>query len=193
MNQRTQERRVGMVAIATLLIGGLLAGMNAPAALSWLPWGRGTYEILIEVDQAPGVGPNTPVRKNGLLIGRVNRVIDRSDAVVMSANIFADVDLYPQYTCQVRTSVLGDSTVEFYRTQIRPGSPTAPPGTIFRAVTISSNPLDMVANLEGDLSRTITALGQGVSKSLSWPSRSTESSKMIKGRKGSANSSSRLR
>ena len=82
MNERQMQFRVGVVVFATMIIGGLLATLNSPLPTGWLPWGRGTYEIGIELPEAPGVGPDTPVRKNGLLIGRVASIEDRDDRVV---------------------------------------------------------------------------------------------------------------
>ncbi len=71
MNERQMQFRVGVVVFATMIIGGLLATLSGPLTTSWLPWGRRSYVVGIKVDKAPGVDQNTPVRKNGILIGRV--------------------------------------------------------------------------------------------------------------------------
>ena len=76
MNDRRMEFRVGVVVLATMIVGGLLATVYDPLPNGWLPWGRSTYRIGIELPQAPGIGPNSPVRKNGILIGRVDTIVD---------------------------------------------------------------------------------------------------------------------
>ena len=77
MNERQMQFRVGVVVFATMIIGGVLATLNGPLPTGWLPWGRRRTRSAFELPQAPGVGPNTPVRKNGTL-DRPRRVDRRS-------------------------------------------------------------------------------------------------------------------
>ena len=86
MNQRYMQFAVGLVVFATMIIGALLATVNSPIPMGLVPWGRGTYRVTIELLEAPGVGPDTPVRKSGLLIGRVESIEDRIDRI-------ADIDV----------------------------------------------------------------------------------------------------
>jgi len=159
MNDRVMQFRVGVVVLATAIIGGLLVTLNSPAPKEWVPWGRGTYRVTVELQQAPGIGPNTPVRKNGLLIGRVASIDDLDDHIAVHINVDAGSHLFPQYECQVRTSVLGDATIEFVARPVPPGTPPLPDGAIVKGVVVG-NPLDMVANLQGDLQVTIASLGR---------------------------------
>lgn len=158
MNERQMQFRVGIVVFATMIITGLLATLNSPLPSGWLPWGRGTYQIAIELQEAPGVGPDTPVRKSGLLIGRVATIEDRIDRIVVHANIEKDRPLFPQYVCQVRTSVLGDATIDFVTRPVPPGTPPLADGAIVQGEVVG-NPLEMFANLQGDLQVTIKSLG----------------------------------
>ena len=159
MNDRVMQFRVGVVVLATSIIGALLVTLNSPAPKEWVPWGRGTYRVTIELLQAPGIGPNTPVRKNGLLLGRAASIDDLDDHIAVHVNVDAGSRLYPQYDCQVRTSVLGDATIEFVARPVPPGTPPLLDGAIVRG-TVVGNPLDMVANLQGDLQLSITSLGR---------------------------------
>jgi phospholipid/cholesterol/gamma-HCH transport system substrate-binding protein len=158
MNDRQMQFRVGVVMFATMIIGGLLATLNSPLPTGWLT-GRGTYDIKIELPEAPGIGQGTPVRKSGLLIGKVHMIEDLDDRIVVHARIDSGRRLFPQYRCQVRTTVLGDATIDFAVAPVPPGTaPLADGATVSGEVV--GNPLDTFANLEGDLQVTIRALGE---------------------------------
>jgi phospholipid/cholesterol/gamma-HCH transport system substrate-binding protein len=159
MDERRMQFRVGAIVLATLMIGGLLVALIGPAPQSWVPWAKGKYRVTIDLDQAPGIAPNTPVRKNGILIGRVSSIEDLDDRVLVTASIDEDVKLYPQYQCQVRTSVLGDSTIDFVARSVPPGTPPLTDGAVVEG-TVLGNPLDMITNLQGDLSVMIDSLGR---------------------------------
>ena len=155
MNERQMQFAVGLVVFATIIIGGLLATVNSPVPSDWLPWGRGTYRISIELQQAPGVGPDTPVRKSGLLIGRVESIEDLDDRILVHANIEAGRRLFPQYACQVRTSVLGDATIDFVTTPIPPGTPPLADGAVVRGSfeTIDEDCRFVIRGRDGSLTR----------------------------------------
>lgn len=159
MEDRRIQFRVGAVVLATVVIGGLLVALNGPGLNSWIPWAQGKYEIAIDLQQAPGIAPNTPVRKNGILIGRVASVKDMGNRVVVMARIDDQHKLYPNYACQVRTSVLGDSTIDFSSHSIPPGAQPLKDGDSIKG-TVLGNPLDMIANLQGDMSVMTTSLSK---------------------------------
>lgn len=141
--------RVGVVVFATMIIGGLLASLNGPLPTGWLPWGQSRYEVGIQMREAPGVGPNTPVRKNGILIGRVTAIEDKDDGVVVQTKIDGDRPLYPEYQPIIRTTVLGDATIDFATRPVPPGTQPVPDGAIFQG-QVAPNPFDSLAKL-GDL------------------------------------------
>jgi ABC-type transporter Mla subunit MlaD len=160
MNERQMQFRVGVVVFATMIIGGLLATLNAPLPTGWLPWGRTSYRVGIRLNEAPGVAPNTPVRRNGILIGRVSRIEDLQDAIVVWANIDGDRPLYPQYEPQVRTTVLGDASIDFSTRPLPPGTQPVEDGTVFQG-RVAPNPFDAIAklgDLQDDIERTMDAL-----------------------------------
>jgi phospholipid/cholesterol/gamma-HCH transport system substrate-binding protein len=146
MNERQMQFRVGVVMFATLIIGALLATLNGPVPKEWLPWGRQTYSIAIQLPQAPGVGPNTPVRKNGLLIGRVAAIDDLDNGVILHVNIDGDRRLLTSHVPHVRTSVLGDATIDFATSLTdTPPQPIADGATI--PGVVDPNPFDALAQL----------------------------------------------
>jgi hypothetical protein len=88
----------------------------------------------------------------------VSSIEDRDDRIVVHSNIEEGRRLFPQYACQVRTSVLGDATVDFVTKPIPAGALPLTDGAIVQGEVVG-NPLDMFANLQGDLQVTIKSLG----------------------------------
>jgi phospholipid/cholesterol/gamma-HCH transport system substrate-binding protein len=167
MNERQMQFRVGVVMFATMIIGALLATLNGPVPKEWLPWGRQTYSIAIQLPQAPGVGPNTPVRKNGLLIGRVASIDDLDNGVILHVNIDGDRRLLTNHVPHVRTSVLGDATIDFASSLTdAPPQPLADGATI--PGVVDPNPFDALAQLAdlktdfAEASRSLGAAGDEV-------------------------------
>ena len=149
MNERQMQFRVGVVVFATMIIGGLLATLNGPLPTGWLPWGRAKYQIGIEVPEAPGVDPNTPVRKNGILIGRVKSIEDKDGGVLFKAEIDGNRPLFADFEPHIRTSVLGDATIDFLSRRPAAGAQPVADGTVFRGF-VDPNPFDSLGQL-GDL------------------------------------------
>ena len=71
MDERMMQFRVGVVVLFVALIAAFLTLLfgHFPAA-----FGRRTYTIYIDFAQAPGIDRETPIRKAGVLIGRVYKV-----------------------------------------------------------------------------------------------------------------------
>lgn len=159
MNERVKQFWVGSVVLLTTVVGGAMVTLNSPAPWAWVPWADGTYSITIDLPEAPGIGENTPVRKNGLLIGRVRSVEEQADHVAVRAEIEKGHTLFPQYSCQLRTTVLGDATIEFTSAPVPPGTPPLADGSVIRG-TVAGNPLDFISNLQGDLQRAANSLAR---------------------------------
>ncbi len=85
MNERRMQFAVGVVALGSVLIAVILILINSRSHSGLVPWGH--YQLTIDVPSAPGVGPDTPVRKNGVLIGRVASIEDADQGVAMRVNI----------------------------------------------------------------------------------------------------------
>lgn len=147
------------MAFIALIAGGLLVTLNSPIPKSWIPWESGTYDVNIDLEQAPGIGPNTPIRKNGLLIGRVEAIKDLDDRVVVTAEIDKNHNLYPGYVAEVRTSLLGDATIEFESRKVPPGTPPLGPGASVPG-RVAPNPLEGLGGLEEKVDRAAESLGR---------------------------------
>ena len=128
MNERIMQFRVGVMIVATLLIAAILAVLFQGSQ----PLFRNTYRIYIKFDQAPGVTRDTPVRKAGILVGRVQdvKLVDDDSKVIVAADIDSNRTLYSDESCAVTNSLLtGDAVLEFVREtnlpaqreQVKPG------------------------------------------------------------------------
>jgi phospholipid/cholesterol/gamma-HCH transport system substrate-binding protein len=149
MNDRRMQFRVGVAVFFTLIATAVLMTVNEPLPSGWLPFGRSTYRVGVEVPNAPGIGENSPVRKNGVLIGRVESVEDKDDRVIIYTAIDSDRELMTGHVPHVRTSMLGDATIEFMRNRSVPaGQPLTDDAVVIGVV--DENPLESLAKL-GDL------------------------------------------
>lgn len=157
MDERVMQFRVGVMALATLLIAAsmvLLVG-RAPSLV------RGTYTVYIKFHDAPGVSQDTPIRKFGIRIGRVTRVgfaEDESGAIV-TAEIDSDVRLRKDEYCRINNSLLGDAILEFLDKD-----PTRTPEKFIEAGdvlegTVRSDPLAVISNLEGSMATALQSVG----------------------------------
>ena len=159
MDERVMRFRVGVVALATIIITITLVFMvgGAPTFL------HGTYPLTVYFDEAPGVAPDTPVRKFGIRIGKVKEVgfaANNSQAVV-TVEIDDNVQLRSDETFRIDRGVLGDAVLEVIRE-----NPEAPvPNTFLEAGseldgTVRPDPLDIVAKLEGGLATALASIAQ---------------------------------
>ncbi|MGE0608602.1 MAG: MlaD family protein [Pirellulales bacterium] len=153
MDERIVKFRVGVMVLATLIITGILVLLfgNVPK------FATTHYRLYIHFDEAPGVSKDTPVRKSGVLIGRVNevRLLDgpgeRGGALV-SLDIDAERRLHGNEFCKIESTLLGDSTLVWMplpdknlaREVIEPNTPDTP-----LEGRVATNPLRMASDMEG--------------------------------------------
>jgi len=114
MDERVIKFRVGVMVISTLFIAGILVLLfgNTPSLV------RNDYIIYMHFDDAPGVTEGTPIRKSGILIGRVRNVrFADQGGVIVEGEIHHDIKLYHNEVPQVSGSLLGgDVVIQFIRT-----------------------------------------------------------------------------
>ena len=85
MNERIIQFRVGVVVIGGLLVAGMLVVLFG----EWPSVVGGRYTVNIVFAEAPGVTRDTPVRKSGILIGRVASVSFTDEGKVL---VIAQID-----------------------------------------------------------------------------------------------------
>ena len=148
---------MGVVVFATGVITVVLILMSSD--FSWSPF-RQQYQLQVLVDEAPGVAPDTPVRRRGILIGRVDSVTDTDNGALITLNIDGQKEIKSNEVARIQTSLIGDAVIDF-----SPVGPTAnatimqPGGPPLRGI-YNPNPMDLLANLQGDLKVTIQSLGE---------------------------------
>jgi len=156
MDERVMQFRVGVMVLATLIIAAILVLLfgEMPRLV------RGTYTVHLVFREAPGVSEGTPIRKSGVLIGRVSErpELRRDGRVTVTARIDADRPLFEQETCRVNYTPLGDARIEF---ALPPGAEIAgdpvPTGYTYMGAR-SQEPLQMVNQMQSDLKGVIDAV-----------------------------------
>ncbi|MDB4671247.1 MlaD family protein [Pirellulaceae bacterium] len=108
MDEKVMFWRLGVLVLSTILVAATLI----------LYLGRGfqpTYRILLSCEKAPNVTPETPVQRNGILIGRVDKVETLDEGGVrMTLRINRGVRLFSDEIARIgMTSILGESLIEF--------------------------------------------------------------------------------
>ena len=161
MDESVVKFRVGVMVIATIFIVAILM-----LIFGGLPAGfQGKYVIYIEFKEAPGVARDTPVRKSGILIGRVSDVKLREDGgVLVTTRISNKFKLGADEICRINLSVLNDAEIQFLKATDRPPTQYIGNGDYIKG-TVTQNPLAVIGNLEGDLSKAITSV-DGAGKQL---------------------------
>src|ERR1700692_2232243 len=112
MDDRIMQFRVGGVVLAVTLIAGFLTLLFGHFPKSIL---NKTYTVYVEFTQAPGIAPDTPVRKNGILIGRVTKVEligEQQDKVRVTLAIDQDKKILHSDVVRINVSLLGDAEVQ---------------------------------------------------------------------------------
>lgn len=111
MDERVLQFRIGVVVVASAIITVILVMLFGAWPSVW----EGRYEINVKFPEAPGITVDAPVRKSGVLIGRVANVkLLEEGGVLVSMRIFEQFKLRRHETCRIGTgSLLGDAVVEF--------------------------------------------------------------------------------
>lgn len=160
MNQRTQEFRVGVVALMAMVITVLLVALNTGTSfrLTGSP-----YLVEIRVDRAPGVGPNTPIRKDGVLIGRVASTDFLPDGgVLLRANIQPGAPIYEPDVCRVQpSSLFGDAVIAFASQGLAPGATPqqVEPGAQLTGRAVP-DPIEALTSLQVEVGPAISSIGE---------------------------------
>lgn len=147
MDERTIRIRVGIVvlmaAVATFLLI-LFFGEKGPLF-------RKTKTVYLRFAQAPGVSPETPIRKNGVLVGRVSEVeLLPEGGVVLTAWISDKYAIFRNEMVVIRTgSLIGNAVLDF----VPSNKPDASKDLIedqelIGETAVANDPVTVLTNLE---------------------------------------------
>lgn len=155
MHEDVQKFRVGVYVIVVLLILVLLVFLNGDGWNSY-------YTIYVKPPSAPGVRYGTPVRKNGILIGRVDNVKTEDDHVVLTLAIREKERIYANETISIGAeSVLGDAGLEVLPLPKATRGQLVSHNGNLRSFEIKPNPMELVQTvleLEDDVADTLTSI-----------------------------------
>jgi phospholipid/cholesterol/gamma-HCH transport system substrate-binding protein len=157
MDERVLRFYVGVVVLSAALLTGILIFLLGEGRAFF----QRRYTIFLRFAQAPGVTTDTPVRKHGVLIGRVKQVVLQEEGgVMLTAWIDARYKLRRNEVCRIGTSsFLGDAVLEFVPKGEEDGSTeVVQDGDLLSDGFVASDPLKVLTNLEGDMQSTIKAI-----------------------------------
>ena len=160
MDERVMQFRVGVMVLATFLITAILV------VIFFNPHniGYSTYTVHIHFPTA-NVTKDTPVRKSGVLIGRVASVeLQDERGVLVTAKIDGDRKLFLTDIPRVNTTLMGDTVIDFMPSpeplgmeRSGPPTPIKPGGTTHEGST-AENPLVMMSQMQSSVSTVITSV-----------------------------------
>jgi phospholipid/cholesterol/gamma-HCH transport system substrate-binding protein len=104
MDERVMQFRVGASFLAALIFAGILLVLFGK-----LPTYIGSYPVKVEFDNAVGISKGSPVRKSGMLIGRVAGVELTHDdrAVLVTLDIQKGKSIFQDEKCSIRRDLMG--------------------------------------------------------------------------------------
>ncbi len=148
MSDRDKQFRVGVVVFATAILIAILIVLFGDADSFW----KSHKTIYVKFPEAPGIMVDSPVRKSGILIGRVTAVDFAPDGqILVTIQVDDEVKLYRTDQARIRTSLLGDATLEFVPGRA-PAKPLQP-----RETKQAGEPL---SDAEGDVRAAVMLVAQ---------------------------------
>jgi phospholipid/cholesterol/gamma-HCH transport system substrate-binding protein len=156
MNDRVMQFRVGVMVLATAIIAGILIVLfgDLPSLV------QATYPLKMGFADARGVSDGTPVRKNGILVGRVSNVqLDERGGVLVVADIDSYVPVYRDEQPRIATTLLGDAEIQLVAGRI--AAPRQRVGTDeILAGQVARDPFEVFATLEPKFGSTLDSLAE---------------------------------
>jgi phospholipid/cholesterol/gamma-HCH transport system substrate-binding protein len=151
--------RVGLMVLVTFLLAGFLVVIFGDLPKSW--WG-GAYLVYADFDDAPGISEGSPVKKSGILIGRVHAVELREEGGArVTIKVDMDKRLRSNEVARLSTSLLGDSSIQFVVDQQKRGVPATLLEDGARVEGRAyDDPIQVVSKLQDRLSGAINSVGR---------------------------------
>ena len=161
MDDKVVKFRVGVVVLATMILLAIMIMLFNDVGSFW----TGTYTLYIHFPEAPGVAAETPVRKDGILIGKVTRVRFADDdpgfhtvgGVIVTISVNADRRIHTNERCTISTSLIGDAVLQFVPGGPHPSAEFLTDGAYLQG-TVAANPLQLLTNLEGNIGEAINSV-----------------------------------
>ena len=156
MNDRVMQFRVGVMVLATAIIAGILVVLfgDLPSLV------QATYPLKMDFADARGVSQGTPVRKNGILVGRVATVtLNERGGVTVVADIDSYVPIYKDEQPRIAGTLLGDAEISLVPGRIVPPRQRLAQDEILTGA-VSRDPFEVFATLEPKFGATLDSLAE---------------------------------
>lgn len=156
MNDRVMQFRVGVMVLATAIIAGILIVLfgDLPSLV------QATYPLKMDFADARGVSQGTPVRKNGILVGRVATVtLNERGGVTVVADVDSYVPIYKDEQPRIAGTLLGDAEISLVPGRIVPPRQRLAPDEILMGA-VSRDPFEVFATLEPKFGATLDSLAE---------------------------------
>lgn len=156
MDENILKFRVGIFVLIAMGILAILIFLNSEG---WVP----KYKLFLKPTNAPGVKKGTPIRKNGILIGRVKSVRSQDDHVLLEFAINQDERIYENEVCSIGSeSLLGDAMIEVLTKPVATRGNPVSAEHVMATYTVKADPTTMM----GDLGETISELAPKMGETL---------------------------
>jgi len=158
MDDRSIQFRLGVfvVIVTTIVVTVVLMILFGEA-----PIGR-QKTVFIRFEATPGVTRETPIRKSGILVGRVKNVELKPYGVLVTASIGNEHEIMTSDVCRITTdNLFGDAVLEFVKGEVVGQTPRPLREGDFLSGMVANNPLDVlqvVVNLEEDMVRALASI-----------------------------------
>ena len=163
MDENLLRLRVGLLVVMAIIILVILILLNSEGWVS-------QYDVILKPGSAPGVTIGTPVRKNGILIGRVKDVTTEDDHVRLVLGVNEKEAIYSNEVASIGAeSFLGDAGIEILPLPRDQRGQRVSFGESIARVSVKRNPMeivDMALDLETEMVKTLRTVqdaGQQVS------------------------------
>jgi len=156
MNDRVMQFRVGVMVLATAIIAGILIVLfgDLPSLV------QATYPLKMDFADARGVSQGTPVRKNGILVGRVATVtLNERGGVTVVADIDSYVPIYKDEQPRIAGTLLGDAEISLVPGRIVPPRQRLAQDEVLTGA-VSRDPFEVFATLEPKFGATLDSLAE---------------------------------
>ena len=156
MNDRVMQFRVGVMVLATAIIAGILIVLfgDLPSLV------QATYPLKMDFADARGVSQGTPVRKNGILVGRVATVtLNERGGVTVVADIDSYVPIYKDEQPRIAGTLLGDAEISLVPGRIVPPRQRLTQDEVLTGA-VSRDPFEVFATLEPKFGATLDSLAE---------------------------------
>ena len=152
MDENLLRLRVGLLVVMAIIILVILILLNSEGWVS-------QYDVVLKPGSAPGVTIGTPVRKNGILIGRVKDVTTEDDHVRLVLGVNDKESIYSNEVASIGAeSFLGDAGIEILPLPRSQRGSRVSFGDSISRVTVKRNPMeivDLALDLEVEMFKTL--------------------------------------